>query len=56
MPKKIPPALAKFLDLVRSHVVPVEEDRILGPELARLTEAITASVFATDAPIDPTPA
>jgi histidine ammonia-lyase len=51
-----PPALAKFLDLVRSHVVPVEEDRVLGPELARLTEAITASVFATDAPIDPTPA
>ena len=46
-----PPPLDKFLHLVRCHVAPVEEDRILGPELAQLTEAITARVFASDAPI-----
>jgi histidine ammonia-lyase len=51
-----PPPLENFLNLVRSHVEPVAEDRILGPELARLTEAITARVFAPDALIDSMPA
>jgi histidine ammonia-lyase len=51
-----PPALEGFLDLVRSHVAPVDEDRILGPELARLTEAITAKIFVSDRHIDATSA
>jgi histidine ammonia-lyase len=51
-----PPPLENFLNLVRTHVPPVEEDRILGPELARLTGAITARIFAPDALIDSPPA
>ena len=51
-----PPPLENFLNLVRTHVAPVEEDRILGPELARLTGAITARIFAPDALIDSPPA
>jgi histidine ammonia-lyase len=51
-----PLALEGFLELVRSHVAPVGEDRILGPELARLTEAITARVFVPDRHIDSTSA
>ena len=51
-----PPPLENFLDLVRTYVAPVVEDRILGPELARLTGAITAKIFAPDAHIDSPPA
>jgi histidine ammonia-lyase len=51
-----PPALEEFLELVRSHVAPVDEDRILGPELARLTAAITAKVFMPERHIDSTSA
>jgi histidine ammonia-lyase len=54
--RSAPPPLAHFLDFVRSRVAPVEEDRILGPELARLTAAITARIFAPDPPIDSPPA
>jgi histidine ammonia-lyase len=49
-----PPALEEFLELVRGHVAPVDEDRILGPELARLTEAITAKIFMPERHIDST--
>src|ERR1700683_2750839 len=51
-----PPPLENFLNLVRTHVAPVEEDRILVPELARLTGAITARIVAPDALIDSAPA
>lgn len=47
-----PASLERFLDLVRGHVAPVDEDRMLGPELARLTAAFTARVFAPDGAID----
>jgi len=43
-----PPALREFMELVRSHVAPLAEDRILGPELSQLTDAFTARVFAAD--------
>src|SRR5579862_4091997 len=43
-----PTALRDFIELIRSHVAPVVEDRILGPELNQLTEAITAKIFAPD--------
>ena len=40
------------MELIRAHVPPVNEDRILGPELGRLADAITANIFAPDANID----
>lgn len=46
-----PSALAEFLTLVRSHVPPLIEDRILGPELNQLANALTAQVFSTDSDI-----
>jgi histidine ammonia-lyase len=46
--RPVPPALREFAELVRSHVPPLIEDRILGPELSRLAEAITAEVFRVD--------
>lgn len=46
--RPVPPALRDFTTLVRSHVPPLIEDRILGPELGRLAEAFTAEVFAVD--------
>jgi len=50
--REAPPALREFVELVRSHVAPVVEDRILGPELNQLTEAITAKIFAPSDKID----
>jgi histidine ammonia-lyase len=47
-----PVPLGKFVELVRQHVPPVIEDRLLGPELAHLADAITANVFAPDEHID----
>jgi histidine ammonia-lyase len=47
-----PPALRDFMELIRSHVAPVVEDRILGPELNALTDAITARIFAPTDKID----
>jgi histidine ammonia-lyase len=47
--RPVPPALREFTDLVRSHVPPLIEDRILGPQLSHLAEALTAEVFAADA-------
>jgi histidine ammonia-lyase len=46
-----PPALREFLSLVRSHVPPLVEDRILGPEFDRLTDALTAQVFSAESDI-----
>ncbi len=43
-----PPALRGFMELVRKHVAPVTEDRILGPELGQLADAITANVFGAE--------
>jgi hypothetical protein len=40
------------VELIRTYVAPVVEDRILGPELGRLTDAITTKIFAPDANID----
>jgi len=50
--REAPPALRGFLDLVRACVAPLVEDRILGPELNRLTDTITAKVFAPDDRVD----
>jgi histidine ammonia-lyase len=46
--RPVPPALGEFTALVRSYVPPLTEDRILGPELGRLAEALTAEVFTAD--------
>ena len=50
--REAPPALRNFMELIRTYVAPVVEDRILGPELGRLTDAITAKVFAPNENID----
>jgi histidine ammonia-lyase len=49
--REAPPALREFLALVRSHVPPLVEDRVLGPEFDRLTEALTAQVFSAESDI-----
>ena len=46
-----PPALREFLSLVRSHVPPLIEDRILGPEFDHLSQALTAQVFSAESDI-----
>ncbi len=43
--RKLPPALAHVLEEIRSHVKPVGEDRVLGPEMQRLAEAYTQAAF-----------
>ncbi|TIX95983.1 MAG: histidine ammonia-lyase [Mesorhizobium sp.] len=40
-----PPALLSFVANIRSIVPPVGDDRVLGPELANLTEWFTRQVF-----------
>jgi histidine ammonia-lyase len=50
--REAPRALRAFVELIRTYVAPVVEDRILGPELGRLTDAITTKIFAPDANID----
>jgi histidine ammonia-lyase len=50
--REAPPALRPFMDLIRSYVAPVTDDRMLGPELGRLAEAITAKVFAPQENVD----
>jgi histidine ammonia-lyase len=44
--RQAPPALRSFLAGLRAIVPPVEEDRVLGPELNRLADDFTAHVFA----------
>lgn len=46
--RQAPPALRGFTDMIRRHVPPLIEDRVLGPELGRLADAFTAQVFATE--------
>ncbi len=46
--REAPTALRGFMELIRNHVAPVIEDRILGPELGQLADAITANVFGTE--------
>ncbi len=46
--REAPRALRGFVELIRKHVAPVIEDRILGPELGQLADAITAHVFGTE--------
>lgn len=43
--RKAPPALQTFVAEIREIVAPVGEDRVLGPELAGLTEWFTRQVF-----------
>ncbi len=50
--REAPRALRGFMELIRTYVAPVVEDRILGPELGRLTDAITAKIFAPNENID----
>jgi histidine ammonia-lyase len=50
--REAPPALRNFMGFIRSHVAPVVEDRILGPELNQLAEAISAKIFAPSDKID----
>ncbi len=45
-----PPRLRAFVDAVRSKVRPVVEDRVLGPELDRLTQMFNDEVFAVGEP------
>jgi histidine ammonia-lyase len=45
-----PPPLKPFLAEIRTHLPPVEADRLLGPELERLAESFTARVFAREEP------
>jgi histidine ammonia-lyase len=50
--REAPPPLRGFMELIRTYVAPVVDDRILGPELGQLANAITAKIFAPDANID----
>ena len=43
-----PPALQAFVDEIRAIVPPVGDDRVLGPELARLAEWFTRTVFGSN--------
>ena len=43
-----PQPLSRFLNDVRAIVPPVEADRVLGPELARLSSHFTSQVFPTE--------
>jgi histidine ammonia-lyase len=43
--RQAPRALRNYLEFIRAYVPPVIEDRMLGPELGRLTNAITTKVF-----------
>jgi histidine ammonia-lyase len=43
--RQAPPALRNFVSEVRSMVPPVEKDRVLGPELLRLSDSFTKKVF-----------
>lgn len=50
--REAPGPLKAFIELIRAYVPPVSDDRILGPELGRLADAITAKIFAPDPNID----
>jgi histidine ammonia-lyase len=46
--RRAPPPLSALLDEVRAIVPPVDADRMLGPELARLSEHFTRQVFSAE--------
>ncbi len=46
--REAPPALRDFVEELRAIVPPVNDDRILGPELNRLADDFTRRVFAVD--------
>ena len=46
--ERVPNRLADLLSLVRSRVPPVRADRVLGPEMQRLADELTARTFADD--------
>jgi histidine ammonia-lyase len=46
--RQAPPALRNFVEALRAIVPPVEDDRVLGPELNRLADEFTRRVFAVD--------
>ena len=48
--RNVPQPLSRFLDEVRSIVLPVDADRVLGPELAQLSSHFTRQVFAAEQP------
>ncbi len=48
--RRAPPRLAALAEEVAALVPPVSDDRVLGPELARLAGAFTARVFASAGP------
>ncbi|HTI66022.1 MAG TPA: aromatic amino acid lyase [Caulobacteraceae bacterium] len=50
--RPVPPRLRSFVERVRGFVPPVVEDRVLGPELRRLTEVFTEDAFAVDRPLE----
>jgi histidine ammonia-lyase len=43
-----PPPLSALLDEVRAIVPPVDADRVLGPELARLSDQFTHQIFSAE--------
>jgi histidine ammonia-lyase len=53
--REAPRPLRNYLELIRSYVPPVVEDRILGPELGKLTDAITGKIFARSENVDSRP-
>jgi histidine ammonia-lyase len=40
--------LAAVLETIRAHVPPVTEDRVLGPEIGRLCEALRKDIYPPD--------
>jgi histidine ammonia-lyase len=46
--RQAPPNLRGFTDMIRGIVRPVNEDRILGPELERLSDSFSQQIFAPD--------
>jgi histidine ammonia-lyase len=49
--RQAPPKLRGFMDMVQGVVRPVTDDRVLGPELAELTQLFTDEAFAVDRPL-----
>jgi histidine ammonia-lyase len=48
--REAPPPLRSFLEELRSHLPPVDTDRLLGPELQNMAESFTARIFAPEEP------
>lgn len=46
--RQAPPALRDFVELVRQHVPPIVEDRVLGAEIGELAQAFTQFVYTSE--------